>query len=132
MNKNDNPHKGIENRRHPRIESINSVGYVLFDEKGNKIKTGKGHTLNLSQSGILLQTEEPVQGAFVVLVTIDLEGKKIKVRGRVIHTRRDNASGHFLTGVEFLGTEDEQHQAIVAFVRTYQYQKHLANNKPSP
>lgn len=102
----------------------------MFDKNGKKIKIGKGHTLNLSQSGILLKTKDPVQGAFVVLVTMDLKGEKIKVEGRIVHTRRDTASAYFLTGIEFIGPEAEQHQAIVAFVKTYQYRKHMAKKNP--
>jgi c-di-GMP-binding flagellar brake protein YcgR len=130
MNENPNPDKNKEKRRHPRIESINTVGYVLFDKKGKKIEIGKGHTLNLSQSGILLKTKDPVQGAFVVLVTMDLKGEKVKVKGRVVHTHRDTDSAYFLTGIEFIGPEAEQHQAIVAFVKTYQYRKHMAKKSP--
>lgn len=113
-------------RRHPRIEAVNSVGYALFDDTGKRITTGKGQTLNLSQSGTLLKTRDPIQGVFVVLVTIDLEGKQVKVRGRVRHTKRDESSGSYLTGVEFIGPRDEQLQAIVSFVKAYQHKK----NKP--
>lgn len=132
MNENPNPNNNKDKRRHPRIESINTVGYVLFDKNGKKIKIGKGHTLNLSQSGILLKTKDPVQGAFVVLVTMDLKGEKIKVKGRIVHTRRDSTSAYFLTGIEFIGPEAEQHQAIVAFVKTYQYRRHREKRNPLP
>ncbi|MBN1277565.1 MAG: PilZ domain-containing protein [Deltaproteobacteria bacterium] len=112
-----------ELRRHPRIEAVNNVGYALFDDTGKRITTGKGQTLNLSQSGTLLKTRDPIKGVFVVLVTIDLEGKQVKVRGRVRHTQRDESSGFYLTGVEFIGPRDEQLQAIVSFVKAYQHKK---------
>ena len=50
-----------EKRKHPRIETINVVSYVLYDEKGTKIDMGKGRTANLSQSGVLLQTDKPLE-----------------------------------------------------------------------
>lgn len=114
-----------EQRRHPRIETVNSVGYVLFDDNGKRIASGKGHTYNLSQSGTLLKTKDPIKGVFVILVTIDLEGELIKVKGRVRHTRRDDSSRCFMTGIEFVGPEEEQLKAIVSFVKAYYYRKHM-------
>jgi len=118
-----------EKRRYPRIEAINSVIYVLFDEKGKKKATGRGQTLNLSQTGVLLKTADPVEGVYVVLVTIDLEGEKIKIKGRVRHTRKDESSNHYLTGIEFMGPKEEQVQVIVSFVKAYQYRKLQAKKK---
>jgi c-di-GMP-binding flagellar brake protein YcgR len=115
-----------EQRRHPRIEADNRVGYVLLNDNWEKIGAGKGHTANLSQSGTMLKTKEPIDGTFVILVTIDLEGAQIKVKGRVRHTRRDEFSKLFLTGIEFIGPKDEQRRAIVSFVKTYQYRKHMS------
>jgi len=112
-------------RRHPRIEAINSVRYAQFDDNGKRIATGKGYTLNLSQSGTLLKTQDPILGVFVVLVTIDLDGKQVKVKGRVRHTYVDESSVYYLTGVEFMGPKNEQLQAIVSFVKAYQHKKNI-------
>lgn len=116
-----------EQRRQPRIETINSVSYVLFDNNGKRISKGKGHTLNLSQTGIMLKTKEPIDGTYVIIATIDLEGEQIKFKGRVRHTRKDDSEKYFLTGIEFIGPKNEQRKAIVSFVRTYQYRKHMLN-----
>lgn len=118
-------------RRHPRIEAINSVGYAQFDDNGKRIATGKGYTLNLSQSGTLLKTKDPILGVFVVLVTIDLDGKQVKIKGRVRHTYVDESSGSYLTGVEFMGPKNEQLQAIVSFVKAYQHKKNITKTSHS-
>lgn len=102
----------------------NLVGYVLFDDNRKKIDQGKGRTLNLSQSGALLESLNPLRGAFVLLVTIDLDGTKVKVKGRVVNTRKDKLSNKYLTGIEFIGPRDEQHEAIVVFVKAHQRRKH--------
>jgi hypothetical protein len=118
-----------EKRRHPRIDSLNLVAYALYDVAGKKIDQGKGRTLNLSQSGTLLETDKELRGPFVVLMTIDLGGNKVKVQGRVVHTTRDKNIGRFLTGIEFMGSKDRQYKAIVAFVKTYQHWKYQADMK---
>lgn len=73
----------------------------------------------------MLKTEDPISGVFVLLVTIDLEGKKIKLKARLRYTRRDESSNNFLTGIEFIGPKEEQIRAIVAFVKAYQYRKRI-------
>jgi c-di-GMP-binding flagellar brake protein YcgR len=116
----------IERRRYPRIKSVNLVDYALFDEKGKRIGEGNGRILNLSQIGTLLETNKAIHGSFVNLMTIDLDYKKVRVKGRVIRTGKHPSSGHYLSGIEFMGPKDEQHETIVAFVKTYQYRKQKA------
>lgn len=118
-----------EKRRHPRIPLENRVTYILFNEKRRKVRHGIGHTQNLSQTGVLLKTKRILEGAFVVLLTMDLEGKQIKIMGRVIVSRYCNDSGVFLTGVEFIGPKDEQLEAIKAFIKIHIHRKYKANGQ---
>ena len=112
-----------ERRKHPRVRTENEVSYILFDANEQILDQGKGKTLNLSQSGALLKTEKPLDGSFIVLITLNLEGKKIKVRGRVANTRQSERLRVFLTGIEFTGSEKEQKDAIVALVKLYHHRK---------
>lgn len=119
-----------EKRKHPRIYTENLVGYVLYGDNRKKIDQGKGRALNLSQNGALLETLNYIRGAYILLVTIDLNGAKAKVKGRVVSTRKDESSNNYLTGIEFIGPRNEQHDAIVVFVKAYQHRKHqLKQNK---
>jgi hypothetical protein len=113
-----------ERRRWPRISTENRVVYVLFSSGREQVDRGIGRTRNLSQTGVLLETEKILKGAFVVLVTMDLEGKKVKVKGTVVASRYCNDSGYFLTGVEFIGPKDEQLEAIKAFVKIHVHRKY--------
>jgi c-di-GMP-binding flagellar brake protein YcgR len=116
-----------DQRRCPRIESENTVGYVLYDEKKKKVEQGSGCTRNLSQTGVLLETESVLEGSYIILVTIDLDGKKVKVKGRVVTSRYVEESDCYLTGIEFIGPKDEQLEVIIAFVKAYQHRKHQAD-----
>ncbi len=113
-----------EKRRFPRITASTVVGYALFDAYRERIDRGKGRTLNLSQKGTLLETQNPLHGEFIILLAHDLEGEKIKVKGRVANTRRSDITGLYLTGVEFIGSHDAQRKAIVAMVKVYNHQKY--------
>jgi hypothetical protein len=46
-------------RKHERIQSLN-LSYICLDEDANIIKQGMGRTLNISESGILLETHFPM------------------------------------------------------------------------
>jgi len=114
----------IEERRHPRIKTFNTVAYLLFDDTGKKLEKGKGRTINLSQSGTLLETNKPLKGKYILLMTIDLQGNKIKLQGRVITTRKYPSTAKYLAGIEFVGSEDKNRTAVMAFVKAYQQSKH--------
>jgi len=119
----------IEKRRNTRIDTTNTVGYALFDTKKKRVGKGKGRTINLSQTGTLLQTEKKLKGAFIILIAIDLDGNKVQVNGKVIASRTCNETENFLTGIEFVGPKDSQLKAIVTFVKAYQRRKHMALDK---
>jgi len=114
-----------DQRRFPRISSENEVGYALYNESKIKIDQGTGKTINLSQTGLLLETKKVLNGAYIMLITIDLDGKKVKVKGRVVVSRYNESSGCYLSGIEFIGPKDEQLEAIVVFVKAYHRRKHL-------
>ena len=118
-----------EKRNHTRIETENIVNYFLYDEKGKKIDAGKGFTKNLSQSGVLLETDKPLEGVYVILMTIDLFHNRVKVKGMIAHTRKNSNSNRYLSGIRFLGTEDQFREAIIAFVKVYHHRKHQAAKK---
>ena len=118
-----------ERRRHPRIDTVNIVDYFLFNEKKIKIGHGKGRTINLSQTGTLLQTKKKIEGAFIVLMVIDLDGNRVQVNGKVITSRICKKTGNYLTGIEFVGTKDKHVNAIIAFVKIYQRSKTKAENQ---
>ena len=113
-----------EKRKCPRITTENRVGYILFNQEKKKIDRGYGRTRNLSQTGVLLETEKILDGAFVALVTIDLEGKKVTVKGKVITSRFNPETGCYLSGVQFIGPKDEQLEAIKTFVKIHLHRKY--------
>ncbi|MCU0598628.1 MAG: PilZ domain-containing protein [Desulfobacterales bacterium] len=121
--------KLTEKRNHPRIETQNIVTYFLYDEKGKKVDEGKGFTKNLSLSGVLLVTDKPLPGLYIILMTIDLMGNKVKVSGTVAHTRKNSNSKLYFSGIKFSGNEEQSREAIVVFVKVYQHRRHMDQQK---
>lgn len=119
MEENQKHSKTKEQRRNPRIEAFTFVDYILFDDKGNVTDRGKGQTFNLSQNGILLKTLKPLNGVFVMLMTIDLDGKDLTVKGRLVYSTIQKTTGCYVSGIDFIGPKDQQVAAIVSFVKSY-------------
>lgn len=117
-----------ERRKHPRIETENEVDYILLDKYRERVGYGKARALNLSQSGVLLETETPLEGSFVILMTLDLDGNQVQVKGRIANTRESDKPGCYLTGIRFTGSKKEHRNAIIAFVKKYTRRKHSGRN----
>ncbi len=115
-----------EKRKHPRIETSNEINYILLDEGLEKLEQGKGRTRDLSQGGILLETQKPLKAPFIILITLNLEGSKVQVKGRITHTRESEKPGYYLTGIRFVGSREEHINAITTFIKNYFRKKYEA------
>jgi hypothetical protein len=116
-------HSGtMERRRNPRINIFTPVYYLVLNIEGKGTNHGEGQIRNLSQNGALIETLEPLNGVFVELMTINIEGNKVEVKGRLIYSKMQKATGYYVSGIDFTGHKDQQVTAIVAFVKAH-YQK---------
>ena len=68
-------------RQHERIHSLN-LSYICLDENNNIVKQGMGRTLNISESGMLLETHFPVEADHLIRLTISLEEDLLDKGGR--------------------------------------------------
>jgi len=113
-----------QNKRvHRRIDSLNLLAYVCLDPDNEVVKQGMGRTLNVSRSGILLETHQPMDPFYQVMLTIGFEEDLIDIRGKVVYCR-NGAEGKFETGIHFIDVGQEQlallDQYIAAFGKTEQ------------
>ena len=107
-----------EKRKHARIDSLN-LSYVCLDENNQVIKQGMGRSLNVSESGILLETHFPIDDQHIVRMTLGLEEDLIDVKGHLVHTRINDA-GKYEVGIEFLKSDAKTRKALKKFIDTYQ------------
>ena len=101
-------------RKHERIQSLN-LSYICIDEDENIVKQGMGRTLNLSETGILLETHFPIELNHVVQLTISLEEDLLDIKGKPVHVRpRDQ--GKYEIGIQFVKLDPSASQIIKKFV----------------
>jgi len=107
-----------EKRKHPRISSLN-LSYVCLDENNEIIKQGMGRSLNVSESGILLETHFPIDDQLIVTLTLGLEEELVDIKGRPVHTRI-NDDGKYEVGIEFFKSDVKTQKALKKFIDTFQ------------
>lgn len=101
-------------RKHERIQSLN-LSYICIDEDENIVKQGMGRTLNLSETGILLETHFPIELNHVLQLTISLEEDLLDIKGKPVHVRpRDQ--GKYEIGIQFVELDPSASQIIKKFV----------------
>ncbi|ACL05576.1 PilZ domain-containing protein [Desulfatibacillum aliphaticivorans] len=108
-----------ERRRHNRVDSLNLLSYTCFDCDGNSECQGMGRTLNVSESGILLETGEQLEEGFQVAVTIAFEENLVAIKGEVVRSLA-NPEGMFESGIRFSEVSDEQLDVLKAYVVAFE------------
>ncbi len=107
-----------EKRKHARVHSLN-LSYVCLDENNEIIKQGMGRTLNVSESGILLETHFPIDKTCIVSLTLGLKEDLIDIKGRPVHSST-NAEGKHEVGIEFIQPDGKTRKALKNFINTFQ------------
>ena len=114
-------------RKHQRIQSLN-LSYFCLDENNNIIKQGMGRTLNLSESGILLETHFPLEPKYLVLLTIALENDLLEIKGKPVHSR-SIGTDKFEVGIEFLDPDQDSIRLLENFVNNDEPRKKSAGEE---
>ena len=101
-------------RKHERIQSLN-LSYICLDEDANIIKQGMGRTLNISESGILLETHFPIEPEHVVQLTISLEEELLDLKGKPAHVRSCD-DGKYEIGIQFIELDQNACDLLKKFI----------------
>ncbi len=109
---------GIERRKHPRVETNNRVSYICVDDNGNTIKEGVGKAINISQGGLLIETQHAFEWKNILLLGIDIENKLNRIRGQVVYCNATDA-GVFRTGIEFLEINEKILSFVINLLKTH-------------
>jgi c-di-GMP-binding flagellar brake protein YcgR len=107
---------GENKRRHARIRSLNLSHIFVAEDEGSDAVQGMGRTLNVSESGILLETTFIVPSGDPVIITLGLENEILEVHGRVVYNK-SSTEGRYETGIEFTGLDETTRPQLQRFIR---------------
>ena len=112
----------VENKRkHERIRSLN-LSYFCLDEDENIVKQGMGRTLNISESGILLETHFPIEFKHTVQLTLSLEEDLLDIQGKPIHAK-STGEGRYEIGIQFFELDQNTNRVLKKFINIVGTQK---------
>ena len=109
-----------EARKFPRIDSLNFT-YFCLDEDGEVVSENMGRTLNVSETGICLETHIDISPRYHLLITLALEDELLEVRGKVVFCR-PGEGGMYETGVEFEELDEKSRQRYQQYINHFQGQ----------
>ena len=112
-----------DRRKHVRVETSNLISYESIDKDGEIVFNSMGKALNVSRSGILLETAHLIEAEYVSLRTVDLDNNMIKLKGQLIYCRKTD-SGLYQDGIRFAGSEQETAKFAVKLIKLYHHRKH--------
>lgn len=112
-----------EKRRHPRIKTNNLFSQTLTDEEGRCLSQGMGKALDVSQTGLKLETSYPVEGHRISLMTAAMDDRLIEIVGKPLYCHQVD-SGMYHTGIEFTGSDEAIIKFATELVRLHQHRKH--------
>ena len=101
-----------DQRKHPRVPTSNLISFKLYDDNGALLNQSMARALNISQSGILIETAHLITAQRISLMSADTGDKLVKIKGCVVYSR-ENGISMYETGISFEGTEEEN----VAFAK---------------
>jgi len=109
---------GTNKRKHERVDALNLLSYVTIDSDGKEWNQGMGRTLNISESGLQLETNEPIQTQYVLLISIGIEDQLVDIKGKVVYTNRGDA-GMFETGIEFIEVKPDAMTVLKRYINEF-------------
>jgi hypothetical protein len=110
------PNRVRDKRRAPRIPTSNFMGYVCLDDCGREISEGYGWTINLSTSGIQMETFRPIETPAILLLLIGLRDQILEIKGEVIHGYAET-NRRYIYGIRLLDPDNARHAIVSELVR---------------
>ncbi len=107
-----------EKRKHSRVDSIYLLNYVHLDENDKASMQGMGRTINVSESGIMLETHVAFGENDTVDVVVGLKEDMVTIRGKVVFTRATE-TGRFQSGIEFMTITESSLQTLRRYIEAF-------------
>ena len=103
-----------EKRRHERVASLNILHFTGY-KNDVIIKQGMGRTLDVSESGILLETHFLMEMQDRLSLTIGLEDDLVEMKGKVVYCNEEEG-GKFKMGIEFFEVDNNALQVLKQYI----------------
>jgi len=87
-------------------------------EDGEACHQGMGRTLNVSESGILLETYKPIEPNERIAITIGFEEELVDIEGEVIFLK-ESAKDTYEAGIQFSQINETERMTLLKFIEAF-------------
>ena len=120
-----------DQRKHPRVQTSNLISFKLYDDNGKLLNQSMARALNISQSGILIETAHIITTERISLMSAGARDELVKIKGCVVYSR-ENGIGMYETGISFEGSEKENVAFAKKLVRVFHHRKNASQVAVNP
>jgi c-di-GMP-binding flagellar brake protein YcgR len=110
---------GNDKRRYRRVDSTNLLNYVCLNENSEPFTQGMGRTLNVSESGILLETHTPIDPETMVSLTIGIEEDLVEITGKVVYLK-ESGEDTYEAGINFSAFNEIELNILKKFIAAFE------------
>ena len=109
-----------DQRKYARVETCNLISYACLDDQGTVLTQGIGKALDISQSGLMLESSCPIESEYISLLSTGPDDRLVNIVGKVAYARRSR-SGICITGIRFTGSHEENVQFAASLIKSFHY-----------
>jgi hypothetical protein len=113
----------MERRQYSRVKISNLVSYVGRRSNGEILEQSMGKALNISQSGIFIETPQMVFSEFISLMSVDDNNNLVEIIGEVIYSTVYK-TGTYGVGIRFEGMHTENIRFVTKLIKVFNIRKY--------
>ena len=114
----------VEHRTAARSNDKNFLDFEILSPEGTVVGRGLARTLNVSATGLLLETSQPLAPGQTLRISLGLHDELVQVTGRVAHSE-ENAAALYNSGVCFLSFPEDD---LATYQQHLEALQHLVNH----
>lgn len=112
----------VEKRRYIRHDAIHLLDYVILDDDGNEGIYSMGRTMDVSLSGLKLETTHHIEPESILQLTVGLANDLINITATVAHCTKITEST-YLSGICFTELSAEAKRALALYIDAFNKRK---------
>jgi hypothetical protein len=108
----------VRKRKHKRITTHNLLSYVGLDKNGRPLDQGVGNALDISQGGLLMGTNTPIESKFIKLTFIDSREELVNIKAKVAYCMEKEPK-NFHIGVSFIESNERIQEIMKEMIKVF-------------
>jgi hypothetical protein len=107
-----------ERRKSPRNDTLNLLHFACLDHNEQPWHQGMARTLNVSLTGLKMETHEPIESEWIILFGLGLGNDLVDIKCKTVYSK-EIKPGQFETGIEFLEMDTDHAKILKQFIHAF-------------